>query len=85
MKVYCRPPHIVDVAAVFFCLYGTDVSIRRLYLPMTMILNGDDFSFMDSYDEVTPEEFAVLCEKHASKESLEKFTQEYHNTFKFPQ
>lgn len=81
MKVYTRPPHIVDTHFNFFCLDGIELSILRFYIPMTMIINREAFGFLDGYEEVTPEEFTKLCERHASKESVHKFMIEYNKLY----
>ena len=47
MKVYTRPPHIVDTHLIFLCLNGIEFSIRRFYLPHTMILTQEAFTSMD--------------------------------------
>jgi hypothetical protein len=84
MKVYCRPSHIVDTHINFFCLEGAELSIRRFYIPMTMILNEEAFVEMNGFEEVTPEEFDRLAQIYASIESVEKFEKEYSRLYKNP-
>jgi hypothetical protein len=58
------------------------LSIRRFYIPKTMILNQEAFVEMNGSEEVTLEEFNRLAQIYASVESVQKFEKDYAKLYK---
>jgi hypothetical protein len=46
-----------------------------------MVEHSDAFYSLDGFKEVAPQELASLAQKHATKESVDKFIQVYYDTY----
>lgn len=81
MKVYCKSTRILDTCQVFFVLNGTEISILRISITPSMILDCKSFNHLEDYEEVSQKEFAKLADTNASKESVKRFEYEYNKLF----
>lgn len=81
-KYYYRPNHIIDVHHVFFRLDEAELSILRIPRIASMLYDHQAFDHLNDFVEIySGEEFTKLCEKHASKESMEKFKEDFYNLY----
>lgn len=73
MKVHCFPLY-VGLELRVFKLQGSELTVEHHPVKMTLISEDSKNTLAQSLEgsrEVSPEEFQVLIEAHASKESVE--------------
>lgn len=80
-KVYFIPIHLLDLSFVIFKLNEDKLTLERFSAQDQMFSDLKSPFCLDGFEQVTSAEFNLLCQKQATRESVEEFEKYYRELY----